>query len=160
MVEMRQRIAELEAEVKRLEREYSRYYKLATRRRKALQVAGRTIQANRLCELENREMARRMKELEAEVERFRNLWADTVRSGHEAGAVAQKQITELEAEAAGLREDRERLDWMEAQMLKADCWLPGYNRRTKTWFVADESENEPTFRAALDVAREEGRNRE
>ncbi len=67
--------------------------------------------------------------------------------------VMQRRIAELEAEVERLRADGERLDWMEAQMLKANCWLPGYNRHTRTWFVVDESENEPTFRAALDAAR-------
>ena len=81
----------------------------------------------------------------------------TCSTGYCQCAAKDARIKELEAEAAGLREDRERLDWMEAQMLKANCWLPGYNRNTKTWFVADEAENEPTFRAALDAARSEGK---
>jgi len=52
-----------------------------------------------------------------------------------------------------LEADKARLNWMEAQMLQQNCWLPGYNKHTRTWFVVDESENEPTFRTALDAAR-------
>lgn len=66
------------------------------------------------------------------------------------------RIAELEAQVAALTEDKERLDWMEAQMTQKNCWLPGFNRYTRTWFVVDESENEPTFRSALDSARKAG----
>ncbi len=68
--------------------------------------------------------------------------------------VAQKRIANLEAEVERLRADGERLDWMEAQMHKANCWLPAFDRHSSMWFIADEDAYQ-TFRAAIDAARKE-----
>lgn len=145
------RIAELEAEVERLTREIA--------------DQSETVQRHYPTPLQWQQARARISTLERATARIGDLigsWhsgdpmdvlVSDVRLAIDNLKQTRQERNKAEAEVERLKADGERLDWMEAQMKQKNCWLPGYNRHAKTWFVVDESENEPTFRAALDAAR-------
>ena len=73
-----------------------------------------------------------------------NKYCDTLNDSTDANLLLiEAQIAEL----AALREDRERLDWLEGNA--GD--IPKYNSRSFVWFVNQN------IRAAIDVSREEAK---
>jgi hypothetical protein len=76
-------------------------------------------------------------------------------------ALALQTIDELERENAALRDDKERLDWLEKA--RPIAWALGNSTCGEYWLLTDlgeghpeEAEEFPTLREAIDAARREG----
>lgn len=79
---------------------------------------------------------------------------------HHACDCREEKFKQLERENAALREDKERLDWLE--QARPIAWALGDAQRGEYWILTDlgekhpeESEEFATLRAAIDAARKE-----
>ena len=144
---MQRRIVELEAEVERLTKsESDRREKYIWKKWDGLL---RRLSDN---EVITRAIAITTEECESIVAKHKRVLSKALAHFAKKRKAQRQAITALMAVNERLRADGERLDWMEAQMHKANCWLPAFDRHSSMWFIADEDAYQ-TFRAAIDAAR-------
>lgn len=98
---------------------------------------------------------KRIAELEAENVRLKAELAEATEVSGRYTKIAlhqQERLLAFEAEVAALREDRERLDWMESGL--GNINETSHDGGEEAWYVRQEHEGQ-TLREAIDAARKE-----